>query len=205
MLLRLLILLSLFFTLIIYAWLNPRLLPENSASRLVKLDAEGEAMNAWAGPWSCVLDQKTGLVWEVKTDSETIHDGYWTYSWYNEDIGVENSGDCFFETNRCDTSDLIRRALQEKICAKNGWRLPTAAELSTLVFLHAKPGEPVIDQDFFPHMQRSNYWAADAQVPLESIYSHLGFGAKAVNFIKGDVVALPYRNAAFVILVTDDN
>lgn len=208
--LRLNIMIGLVVALVIYVWAHPRPLPELPESRFIKLDIDGHPLSPWAGPWSCVLDKTTRLVWETKTDTESIHDGSWTYSWYNdpagqvsgiEKIGVENNGDCYFESTRCDTSDLIRRVNQEKTCGITTWRLPTASELSALVFPAARPGEPWIDQDFFPYMQRGDYWTSEAKVSLTHQYTPYSPGARAINFIRGDRVALPYRNAAFVILV----
>ena len=130
------------------------------ASYWVKIDASGEPINNWAGPWSCILDKKTGLIWENKDDSEGIHDGFWSYSWFESKggqgkefdsagLGVENWGDCHFEKDRCDTQDLINRMRQEKTCGLSQWRLPTANELTTLVINYQQPGEPVIDVFFF--------------------------------------------------------
>ncbi len=179
--------------------------PTPVTSHWLKLDKNGQEIANWSGPWSCVLDRKTGLVWEVKTDNEGIHDGYWSYSWLdNKNKGVANWGDCHFEDDRCDTQDLLRRVRKEQTCGLANWRLPTADELSTLIVDYQRPGEPVIDSGFFPHTKRGDYWTSDANQPLTGIYRHLKKGATAVNFITGEKVATPYRNAAFVRLVTSE-
>ena len=175
--------------------------PKVNASRFQKLNKEGQPISVWQGPWACVVDKKTGLVWENKTDDESIHDGYWSYSWFNDGQGVENSGDCYFEKDRCDTADLIRRMNKEKTCGLTQWRLPTAEELLTLVNHHPKTGEAKIANDFFLHTKRGDYWTSNAEVPLSGVFQHLGKGAQAVDFIEGKIRNLPYRNAAFVRLV----
>lgn len=162
-------------------------------------------MGAWSGPWSCVCDSHTGLLWEMKTDDEGIHDGYWTYSWYEEDFGTPDNGDCYFEKERCDTRDLIRHTNREKLCGAHNWRLPASIELQTLLYLQAKEGAPLIDTDYFPKTRRGDYWTQDAEKPLQGVYRHLKHGAVAINFIAGEQVTIPYRNAAFVRLVADSS
>ncbi|MCG8673470.1 MAG: DUF1566 domain-containing protein [Pseudomonadales bacterium] len=172
--------------------------------RYIKLSRVGELMRSWQGPWSCVLDTQTNLVWENKTDDESIHDALWTFSWYQDDKGVKNSGDCYFEPDRCDTSDLIMRMNQEKTCGISNWRLPTSKELSSLIFNIPRTGEAKIANDFFSHTKRGDYWSSDADIPLQGVYAHLKTGAIAIDFIEGKPRAIPYRNAAFVRLVSSN-
>ena len=186
-----------------WVWMQPPPQPQIMAHHFIKLDDNGQPLTAWAGPWACVLDSRTGLVWENKTDDESIHDGYWTYSWYDGVQGEPNMGDCYFKPERCDVMDLIERSNANKTCGLTGWRLPDSAELLSLVDSQVKPGEPWIDQSYFPHSHKSDYWTRDHQHPLKGIYQHLGTGAKAVSFVDGQLRVLPYRNAAFVRLVTE--
>ncbi|WP_054015263.1 DUF1566 domain-containing protein [Pseudoalteromonas sp. R3] len=192
-------------------WLDPATPVAQPHPRFVKLDENGSPLSPWQGPWSCVLDTTQQLVWEVKTDSENIHDGYWTYSWYlSDDLrisdqarGEANLGDCYFEANRCDTQDLINRTRQAALCGLTQWRLPSAQELSSLVQPPARPGHAHIAQDFFPHMKHGDYWSGDHSQPLSGHYRRFKQGALAVNFHTGKQYSLPYRNAAFVLLVAD--
>lgn len=173
------------------------------SQRFTKLNKVGEALSPWQGPWSCVVDSKTGLIWENKTDDESIHDGLWSYSWYQDKKGVENAGDCYFEPNRCDTSDLIKRMNQEKTCGISTWRLPTEKELKSLVFEFPKTGEAKIANEFFPNTKRGDYWTSTSDVQLKGVFAHLKQGAVAIDFIEGKPRTIPYRNAAFVRLVSD--
>jgi hypothetical protein len=189
--------------LLVYAAMQGVEQPEPMASPLIKITQQGQTISVWAGPWACVFDKQTGLLWEVKTDNETIHDGYWSYSWFDGLRGKANSGDCYFEKDGCDTQDLIHRANRENTCGVAGWRLPAPSELLSLVETNPRPGEPTIAKDFFPQTRRGDYWTGDAEQALDGAFQHLGEGAIAVDFVTGSVTKLPYRNAAFVRLVSD--
>ncbi|WP_236250576.1 DUF1566 domain-containing protein [Microbulbifer sp. ALW1] len=188
--------------------------PQPAHHHFTKIDGSGEPLPNWAGPWPCVCDQRSGLLWEVKTDSENIHDGLWTYSWYRESsgssgkesaVGAPNQGDCYFEDERCDTADLIRRARQEQLCGQQDWRLPTADEMRTLVDTEAKAGQPTIDTAFFPKTKRGDYWTSQQEVPLQDVYKTLDGGAVAISFVDGQQITIPHRNAAFVRLVSESS
>lgn len=197
------ILIGIIFAAGLYAFLNRPLPPPPGDSPLIKIDDQGQSLAIWSGPWSCVYDTRTGLLWEVKTDTEDIHHSTWTFSWFLSGRGTENQGDCYFEAKRCDTTDLLTRVNQKKLCGSGDWRLPTSAELLSLVSQDVLPGEALIDKDFFPQVQRGDYWTSEAEQELAPIYRHLGTGALVVNFSDGTANSLPYRNAAFVMLVSD--
>ncbi|SFC92060.1 DUF1566 domain-containing protein [Pseudoalteromonas denitrificans] len=174
---------------------------EVTNNRFIKVDRYGITLTSWQGPWACIFDQKQQLLWEVKTDNESIHDGYWTYSWFNGVTGIENSGDCYFEKERCDTLDLITKTNQEKLCGFTGWRLPTEAELRNLIVENDRPGENKIANDYFIQIKKGDYWSGTYSKPLKRFNGHITQGAAAIDFSKQQQKVLPYQNAAFVILV----
>ncbi|OUL59347.1 DUF1566 domain-containing protein [Pseudoalteromonas ulvae] len=168
-----------------------------------KISSQGQPLGPWQGPWACIFDKRQQLFWETKTDDESIHDGNWTYSWFQNGIGKENHGDCYFEDKRCDTDDLIRRTNQQQLCGQTQWRLPTQAELLALKQTQDRPGQIAITTDYFIHMKHGDYWSSTHHQPLSGIFGHLKHGAVAVNMTDVSAVTLPYRNAAFVILVSE--
>ncbi len=169
-------------------------------SRFVKITHHGKQLSPWQGPWDCIFDKQQGLLWEAKTDNESIHDGYWTYSWYDGVKGKQNFGDCYFEPERCDTLDLINKVNAEKLCGVTGWRLPNITELGNLIANNDRPGENHLATDYFLQIKSGDYWSENHSQPL--IQDKQG-GALAINFKERKQRTLPYRNAAFVILVND--
>ena len=185
-------------------WRHPPPLPTPPEhERWQKVDVRGQILPAWGGPWQCVLDRHRGLMWEVKSVAEDLHDQQCSFSWFDGRTGTQQGGDCFGAEQASDTQELIDYANATRRCASRDWRLPTAAELSTLLIDHPQPGAPIIALDYFPFTQSGPYWTADAQQPLQGFFARLGDGAVAINFKHGDIQRLPYANAAFVRLVTD--
>lgn len=186
------------------AWFNPAPTPEQQQqSRWIKVNASGKHLPAWAGPWKCVFDSSTQLLWEVKSYAEDIHDHQCSFSWFVNGKGSAKAGDCFIEGEASDTQDLITAANARSYCGNTRWRLPTEAELQTLLYNQPKPGEPLIARDYFPYAKRAPYWTSNAgHVLLEKHFQHLKEGAIAIDFATGESKSMPYRNATFVRLVS---
>jgi len=169
--------------------------------RYVKLTNKGEQIPSWSGPWRCILDKKTGLVWEMKSCDESIHDGQSTFSWYDGKIGVKNSGGCFVGDEYCDNTDIITISNKQNMCGISSWRLPTAKELKTLIKKDARPGEPLINTSYFPYTKRGPYWTSDANKTLFGIHKRYKEGAVAISFIDAKEETLPYNTTCFVRVV----
>ncbi|NCC24814.1 MAG: DUF1566 domain-containing protein [Deltaproteobacteria bacterium] len=108
------------------------------ARSYAKLGAGGVVLPDSSISWLMVLDETTGLVWEVKTEANKADVHPWS---------VANS--------YCDTLSLG---------GYSDWRLPTMRELSTLADIGlAFPG-PTIDTGFFPHCRGSWYWSSTPYV-----------------------------------------
>ncbi|MCU7835198.1 MAG: DUF1566 domain-containing protein [gamma proteobacterium symbiont of Taylorina sp.] len=147
-----------------------------------KIDSNGNDLDASAASWSCVRDNVTGLVWEVKTDDGGLRDKDWTYSWYNADTstnggnaGTANGGGCF-DTVNCDTEKYVQQMNAQGLCGATDWRLPLRKELITLPLLDRI--DPAIDMDYFPNTMSSTYWTA-------SSYAQSPDNVRAINFMSG--------------------
>lgn len=170
-------------------------------TRFVKIAEDGKILKPWQGPWSCVLDTKTNLIWEVKNDKENIHDFQCSFSWYDGNIGIKNAGSCY-EISGIDTNDLVQYTNHEHFCGREGWRVPHEVELRTLVEPSSRPGEPMLATDFFPYAKHSFYWTSEAELGLQKFFQKYGKGALGIDFSNGRTLALPYQNNAFVRLVS---
>jgi len=129
-----------------------------------KLDSQGDALPATAGSWSCVRDNITGLVWEVKDDVfDSLQNKDNTYSWYNTDdssnggsFGVPDGGAC--SGSACDTQAYREAINAMSLCGASDWRLPTATELAGILNLDRY--HSAIDIDYFPFTVPQRYWTA---------------------------------------------
>ncbi|MGF1751118.1 DUF1566 domain-containing protein [Vibrio cionasavignyae] len=222
--LRILSSLLLFVFVVIGLFVFPHQRPSEPAStRYSKISLNGLFVSPWQGPWSCIYDQKTKLLWEKKTDDEGVHHANWTYSWlinsnpFESDLkstqipkgtskiqGASNKGDCHLVGQQCDTQDLVDATNNEQLCGATRWRLPTYHELNSIRTSRHRIGTATIDTDFFPFILSGDYWSATKEPKLDAIYSRHGKGARSVNFFNNNDLRLPYQNAAFVILVSDD-
>jgi len=142
--------------------------------------------------WSCVKDNATGLVWEVKrnvTRASNLHSKEDYFALYDTNSSTNGGrtgnvlgdviGQCFGMTQQnqndpasyCNTEAFIARVNTEKLCGSSNWRLPSKKELVSIIHYGAI-GEPLIDKDFFPNafaqtIPGSPYWASDA-LPVDN-------------------------------------
>lgn len=141
--------------------------------------------------WGCTRDNQTGLVWEVKTDDNSLRDKDWTYSWHNPDAGsnggnagladggVGQNGDNCFGAANCDTGKFIAdvNAMNSGIglCGHNDWRLPGLREIHSIT--HKGTSVPSIDAAFFPNTLPASYWTASTYAPSPAAAWIVDFGS----------------------------
>lgn len=114
-------------------------------------------------PWACVLDNQTGLIWEVKKTEPGLHDMNNTYSWYDSDqntnggwAGKINGGAC--SGSGCDTESYIKAINAKKLCGYADWYLPSHNELGTIVDTSIFTPGPTFPVAYFPESRAGNYW-----------------------------------------------
>jgi hypothetical protein len=149
-----------------------------------KLDASGEPLSDQDAiytitPWICVRDNITGLMWEVKTTDGGLRDQGHTYTWYNPDPeenagapGTEDGGSCGGGI-ACDTRAYVEAVNQRGLCGYTDWRMPTRAELRSIVDYEAS--FPSIDTSVFPNTVATSFWTREPNETYPSFAWHTDF------------------------------
>ena len=155
-------------------------------SDYTKIDAYGYELSRSAKSWTCVIDNRSGLIWEVKTDDDSIRDKDNEYRWGGKGVrevslkSVNRSpANTYPESRRnrkgnryADWNKLVDAVNSERLCGFSDWRVPDLYELASLVrchggrYLNLDEGckgnyqEPTIFRDYFPNAQSRGYWSA---------------------------------------------
>ena len=136
-----------------------------------KLDSAGDALEADAWSWSCVQDNVTGLIWEVKNSyRNSLHYRADKFNWYgtdaatNADVGradddgaICNGYDSSDPATYCNTKAFVARVNAAGLCGASDWRLPSMGELRSIQDYSRE--EPGIDTNYFPHTRSDYYWS----------------------------------------------
>jgi len=181
-------------------------LVQGGTFEFTKLDGQGQPLANQDAiytitPWDCVRDEVTGLVWEVKTVDGGLRDQNHRYTWYNPDPeenggapGARDGGDCGGGI-RCDTRAYVAAVNRNGLCGANDWRLPTRAELRTIVDYQAD--FPAIDTNYFANTIARSFWTSEANDTYPNYAWHTDFkfglasyyyyksGPKAVRLVRG--------------------
>lgn len=109
------------------------IIPTISAGQgsLIKLDSEGRELPDNARHWSMLKDTKNDLIWEIKTDDDSIHDKDNIYSWKQH------------------KKEFLDKLNEAKFGGFSDWRLPEETELQALVEMDREA--PRIDEKYFPN------------------------------------------------------
>lgn len=154
------------------------------ALRYQKVHQQGHHIAAKSGPWHCVFDKETGLLWEVKSVQEGAHYYKSTYSWFWQQQGVARAGSCALAEGYapCDTEQLIHLFNQIQYCGVANWRLPNTAELQSLLDPDAYVGRPWVPAGLFPNTVKGPYWTADWHPSLNKPAT-VHFGTGQINYL----------------------
>ena len=149
-----------------------------------KIGASGETLPASASAWSCVKDNVTGLMWEVKTNDGGLRDWTKTYGHYDSTTSLQINGTAAptqaqidAATNSVGFKNAVNTA---GLCGATDWRLPTPDELQGIVdYGVAYPG-PTIDATWFLNTPGNAFWSS-------SPYVGDAYSAWGVSFGYGNV------------------
>ena len=165
-----------------------------------KLDANGNDLPASAASWSCVRDNVTGLIWEVKTDDGGLRDKDNTYSWYNPDpstnggsAGTPDGGSCAGGID-CDTHSFAAAVNAQGLCGANDWQVPGRLQLMSIA--SSDRVTPAIEAMYFPNASSGWYW-------MRSPYAVNASWAWGVDFTHGNMGTPEKGEGNFVRLVRD--
>jgi len=149
----------------------------------------GAPLGNGPGDWACTMDNRTGFLWEVKTNDNGPRHWQWAFAWYDLDPGNGGvPGDdfdpqpmCGF-TLRCNTRAYIEYVNGIGLCGRSDWRMPSRDELVTVVDFGAS-GKWAVDEDYFA--MPPSAWTRDSALEPED-----GF-AQTIVFLDGHVEAAP--------------
>ena len=105
----------------------------------IKIDANGNQLPDSATSWSCVYDDVSQLLWEVKTRDSGIHNMHNRYRWGGAaEQGLEG-------TKYGEWDTLVNGTNSERFCGQSDWRVPGRYELERLVVpLIGPQGRPTV-------------------------------------------------------------
>jgi hypothetical protein len=118
--------------------------------------------------YSCVRDNVTGLVWQIKSNIDVTSINYvdQKVTWFSEEEngnfeGAQNedSTSCNQSSGQCNTQAYTQALNSEGLCGFFDWRLPSPSELQSIIH-YGKSAPPMVDTAFFP------FWASNADGPL---------------------------------------
>ena len=158
----------------------------NAGFSFTRLNSDGSEYSGsgdyGTDPWACVLDNVTGLIWEVKTTDDTLRDKDTPFTWYDSDLAFGENGFNGTESEQ-DTEDLIAYVNGDSnindgngLCGLTNWRLPTVQEIQGLAdydVVNIDPNNssflssPALDTDYFPNariLAYRSYWTANLNV-----------------------------------------
>jgi hypothetical protein len=128
-----------------------------------KISASGLPLASSASDWSCVRDNVTGHVWEVKTDSG-LHSIRNRYRWGG--IGAEQFGTALYD----DWNVLVNGS--HGLCGYSDWRVPNRYELIA-ASQGGERAEELMTQ-YFPH-GLSSFWSSSANEDNSYFAWHVRF------------------------------
>ena len=157
----------------------------SSGRPFTKISNDGKAVAANTAlgdnpdEWACVIDDTSGLMWEVKTADDSLRGREWTYTPYDSNpetnggwIGYRDStsGDCVrsaMEENSCNTEAYVKAVNKAKLCGYDDWRLPRLSEIVAVARETAREA-PTETSKMLPNTADGWYWTGVEHVGVTS-------------------------------------
>jgi hypothetical protein len=87
-----------------------------------KLDANGKPLPKSANHWDCVLDKKTKLIWEEKTNNGGLRDKNWTYTWYDPNQETNGGSVGYQDRHEYENGEPLGKSCGNTLSSCNTWR-----------------------------------------------------------------------------------
>lgn len=177
-----------------------------------RLDNNGNIVSNPSFAFSCVRDNVTGLVWQVKDNQDTTSLNYTeqSFTWFSEEENGNVEGSlntdslaCNVSNGQCNTQDYVTEMNTQGLCGFFDWRLPKPREIQSIVH-YGSASQPLVDQVFFPFLgsaSASELWYWTSQSSADGVLLDMANNAWAYDLYSGKDGFLSKDTLQRVILV----
>ncbi|SFC68329.1 DUF1566 domain-containing protein [Pseudoalteromonas denitrificans] len=180
-----------------------------------KLDEFADELPNDTNAFSCVRDNVTGLIWEVKQantgtiPNAQLREGQNHYTWFysgSANGGVEGTKGAAQSTCTssldCGLETYVNEVNATNYCGGNNWRVPSYNELMSIMDLSKQGQAHLLNTEVFPNipvqtqLNHLRYWTLETSADGQS----LSF-AWVLDMQTGNDIAYPKSNTAYLRLV----
>lgn len=176
-----------------------------------KLNEFADELPNSATSFSCVRDNVTGLIWEVKelpigsipaVTTRAAHNQFtWGFDGRVGSVFGAAQSSCSSVTN-CALQTYIQAVNATNYCGGSNWRMPSYNELLGLLDFEKTQGGVLLPQQYFPNLPAKSlnghlyFWTAQTSADGTSLSQ-----AFVIDLATGNDLAYPKANVAYVMLV----
>lgn len=187
----------------------------NSGFDFTKLNEFADELPDNATDFSCVRDNITGLIWEVKQQNTgtipntELREGQNHYTWFysgdgNGGVeGIKGAANSSCPSNvDCGLETFVSEVNATNYCGGNNWRVPSYNELMGLMDLSQQGQTHLLNTEIFPNIPQQSalnhlrYWTLETSADGQS----LSF-AWILDMQTGNDLAYPKSNTGYLRLV----